>query len=124
MTDNRGEFIGENKQYIEGVAHEISGELELAGLKIEWGNAQDTMGTYKLKIHCPGYPDPLVISFSANSLRWKTYYPDPDEDVEVFLKDEEELQPDSYTRKKQWKEKVRKGLKGFCKSKNPIGFRN
>ena len=124
MKDSKEEYTAENKEYIERMVHEIGSELNLEGLKTEWENAQDIMGTYKLKIHCPGYPDPVVISFLANSLRWKTYYPDPDEDVEVFLKDEEKLQPDSYTRKKQWEGQLKQALKGFCKNNNPIGFRS
>ena len=121
MNNSRAAITAENKQHIERRVQEIGAELDLEGLTTEWEDPQDkTMGTYKLSVHVPGH-DPVVISFSARDLRWKTYYPEPGEDVEAFSKNEKKLQPGSYNRKQQWDKRIRQALSvGF--GGGPIGF--
>ena len=93
-------------------------------MSTEWEDAQDkTTGTYKLTVHLPGH-DPVVIPFSARDLRWTTFYPEPGQDVKTFLKDEKKSQRESYDRKKQWDEVLRRALSGFGQSNKPIGFRS
>ncbi len=124
MNNSRAANTDENKQHIEEMVQGIGGELDLEGLTTEWEDPQDkTMGTYKLSVHVPGH-DPVVISFSARDLRWKTYYPEPGQDVKTFLKDEKKSQRESYDRKKQWDEVLRRALSGFGQSNKPIGFRS
>ncbi len=122
MKDSRAANRDENKKYIDGRVQEIGGELDLEGLTTEWEDPQDkTMGTYKLSVHVPGH-DPVVIPFSARDLRWTTFYPEPGQDIKTFLKDEKRSQRESYDRKKQWDEVLRRALSGFGQSNNPIGF--
>jgi len=124
MNNSRAANTDENKQHIEEMVQGIGGELDLEGLTTEWEDPQDkTMGTYKLSVHVPGH-DPVVISFSARDLRWKTYYPEKGEDVERFLENEKELQRSSYDRKQRWDAQIRQALSGFGQSKRPIGFRS
>jgi len=114
----------ENKQHIEGRVQEIGGERGLEGLSTEWEDPLDkTTGTYNLSVYFPEH-DPVVIPFLAKDLRWTTYYPEPGENVEAFLKDEKELRGDSYGRKQRWDEQIRQALSGFGQSNNPIGFRS
>ncbi len=118
MNNSREANTAENKEYIEGRVREIVGEPE--GLSMEWEDPDDkTMGTYNLTVSVPEH-DPVVITFETNDLRWKTYYPDAGQDVEDFLKDEKELQPNSYNRKQRWDERIRQALSGF--GGGPIGF--
>jgi len=125
MNNSRAAITAENKQHIERRVQEIGAELDLEGLTTEWEDPQDkTMGTYKLSVHVPGH-DPVVISFSARDLRWKTYYPEPGQDVEAFLEDEKKSKCfESYERRQKWDAQIRQALSGFGQSKRPIGFRS
>ncbi len=121
MKDSRAANTDENKKYIEGRVQQIGGERGLEGLSTEWEDPPDkTTGTYNLRVNVPEH-DPVVIPFFAYALRWKTYYPEPGEDVEAFSKNEKKLQPGSYNRKQQWDERIRQALSvGF--GGGPIGF--
>jgi len=121
MNNSRAENTAENKEYIEGRVQVIVGEPE--GLTTDWEDPLDeTMGTYNLTVRVPDQ-NPVEIPFSANELRWDTYQPDPEEDLEAFSRNEEELQTSSHDRKQEWDERIREALSGFGQSNDPIGFR-
>ena len=123
MKDSRAANTDENKKYIRGRVQQIGGERGLEGLTTAWEDPPNkTTGTYNLRVNVPER-DPVVIPFVAYDLRWKTYYPEPGEDVEAFSKNEKKLQPGSYNRKQRWDERIRKALSvGFGRINNPIGF--
>ena len=123
MKDSRAANTDENKKYIRGWVQQIGGERGLEGLTTAWEDPPNkTTGTYNLRVNVPER-DPVVIPFVAYDLRWKTYYPEPGEDVEAFSKNEKKLQPGSYNRKQRWDERIRKALSvGFGRINNPIGF--
>jgi len=123
MKDSRAANTDENKKYIRGRVQQIGGERGLEGLTTAWEDPPNkTTGTYNLRVNVPKR-NPVVIPFVAYDLRWKTYYPEPGEDVEAFSKDEKKLQPGSYNRKQRWDERIRKALSvGFGRINNPIGF--
>jgi len=123
MKDSRAANTDENKKYIRGRVQQIGGKRGLEGLTTAWEDPPNkTTGTYNLRVKVPER-DPVVIPFVAYDLRWKTYYPEPGEDVEAFSKNEKKLQPGSYNRKQRWDERIRKALSvGFGRINNPIGF--
>ena len=121
MRNSRAANTGENKRYIERRVQEIGDERGL-DLTTEWEDPEDeTMGTYNLTVSVPDQ-NPVEIPFSANELRWDTYQPDPEEDLEAFSRNEEELQFSSYERKQRWDAQIRQALSGF--GGGPIGFRS
>jgi len=123
MNNSQAANTGENKRYIERRVQEIGDERGL-DLTTEWEDPEnETMGTYNLTVRVPDQ-NPVAIPFSANELRWDTYQPDPEEDLEAFSRNEEELQSSSYERKQRWDKQIRKALSGFGQSNNPIGFRS
>ncbi len=121
MKDSRAANTVENKRYIEGRVQQMGGERGLKGLSTEWEDPLDkTAGTYNLRVNVPEH-DPVVIPFLAYALRWKTYYPEPGEDVEAFSKNEKKFQAGSYNRKQQWDQRIRQVLSGGFGG-GPSGF--
>ena len=120
--NSRAAITDANKKHIEGQVQEIGGDLGLEGLTTEWEDPPDkTTGTYKLTMHVPEQNDSVVMTFEARDLGWKTYYPEPGEDVERFLEDEKKSRRVSYDRKQRWDERIREALSGF--GGGPIGFK-
>ncbi len=122
MNNSRAANTDENKQYIEERVQEIGGKRGLEGLTTEREDPPDkTTGTFNLRVYAPGHTDPVVIPFLAYALRWKTYYPEPGEDVEAFSKNEKRLEPGSYNRKQQWDVRIRQALSvGFRRRPNRL----
>ncbi len=120
MHNNRAANTDENKKYIEGRVQKIGGKRGLEGLSTEWEDSPDkTTGIYNLRVNVPEH-DPVVIPFLAYALKWKTYYPEPGEDVEAFSKNEKKFKAGSYNRKQKWDLQIRQALSGF--GGGPIGF--
>ncbi len=91
-----------NKRIIEEVVAEVGGEL---GLKLEtdWTDAPSKMENYKLRIRCEESGKSTVLEFPSKELWFKTWMQEPGEDIAEFLKNEKELRPESYERKKSGK---------------------
>ena len=66
--------------------------------------------------------DDAVLEFRRD-LWFKTWMPEPEEDVAEFLKDEKEQRPESHLRKKDWKTRISQAVKReFLEGREPIGF--
>ncbi len=115
------DYTDSNKLIIEQFVAEVGEDLNLA-LRVEWIDATSRLESSLLKIFCEGHTQPAILEFHRD-LWFKTWMPEPGEDVAEFLKDEKEQRPESYQRKKDWKTRISQAVKReFLEGGEPIGF--
>lgn len=122
MSNNKENLVDSNKRIIEQIV-DVVGKTHDLQLKTSWIDAASKTDNYTLKIFCEGHKNPAVLAFPSRELSFKTYVPDPEEDVEVFTRNEQELRPESYERKRIWKERIDQAVQQqFLQGHRSIGF--